>query len=131
MFVNILSSEEKKAIFQLLLSIARADGNLPKEEIDYLSAYAVEYSIYFDLNIEPNLEQACSQLRSFKSKVVAIQEIVKIALVDGHYDEAEKKGALIIANLLQLPTEKFEEIESWVIEGQKWVLKGEEMLIEK
>jgi hypothetical protein len=52
-------------------------------------------------------------------------------LVDGHYDEAEKKGALMIANLLQLPTEKFEEIESWVIEGQKWMLKGEEMLIEK
>jgi len=131
MFVNILSSEEKKAIFQLLLAIARADGNLPKEEIDYLSAYAAEYSIHFDLNMEPNLEQACSQLRSFKSKIVAIQEIVKIALVDGHYDDAEKKGALIIANLLQLPTEKFEEIESWVIEGQKWVLKGEEMLIEK
>ena len=131
MFVNILSSEEKKVLFQLLLAIAKADGSLPKEEIDYLSAYAAEYSIDFDLNMEPDLEQACSQLRSFKSKVVAIQEIVKIALVDGHYDDAEKKGALMIANLLQLSTEKFEEIESWVIEGQKWVLKGEEMLIEK
>lgn len=131
MFVNFLSSEEKKSLFQLILAIARADGDISIKEIDYLSAYADEYNIDFSPNMESNLEQVCSQLRSFKSKVVAIQEIVKIALVDGHYDEAEKRGALMIANLLQLPTEKFQEIENWVIEGQKWVLKGEEMLVEK
>lgn len=131
MFVNFLSSEEKKSLFQLILAIARADGDISIKEIDYLSAYGDEYNIDFSPNMESNLEQACSQLRSFKSKVVAIQEIVKIALVDGHYDEAEKRGALMIANLLQLPTEKFQEIENWVIEGQKWVLKGEGMLVEK
>lgn len=51
-----------------------------------------------------------------------------MALIDGHYANEERNGALAISNMLSLSSEKFNEIEEWVIQGQSWVKKGEEML---
>lgn len=53
-----------------------------------------------------------------------------MAIVDGHYDEAERKGALTIAGMLGITTAKFEEVEKWVLDGQQWVAKGFQMIDE-
>lgn len=128
MFVDKLSNREKLGLMQLITFIANADGNITKDEMSFLSNYADEQNIEFDVSIDSNLEEACSLIESERSKVIVIQEIVKMALADGHYDLEERKGALAIANMLSLPLNKFEEIESWVIEGIEWLAKGEKMV---
>jgi len=128
MFVSELSQEEKIGLVQLVTSIAKADGNIAEEEVNFLTSYARDHGVSFDINVDIDLEQACSLIKSPKGKIIAIQELVKIAISDGHYDESEKLGARAIASLLSLPLKTFEEVESWVIEGQRWVQKGEEMV---
>jgi len=128
MFVDVLAKEEKEGLISLLTCIAKIDGEISDQEIKFLTEYSKEHDIQVDLKSEINLEAACSLIKSEKSKVVAIQEIIKIAISDGDYDSAERQGALAISKMLSMSPEAFDKIESWVIQGQRWVQAGEEMV---
>lgn len=128
MFVDILSNEEKFGLIQLIAAIAQSDGKITNEEEVFINNYANEHGIVFDINSNIDISGACSSIKTPKAKVVALQEIIKMALVDGHYADEERNGALAISNMFSLSLEKFNEIEEWVIQGQSWVKKGEEMI---
>lgn len=128
MFVELLEDSEKQALMSLLVNIAKADGNIDKSEIDFLSKYADDYNLTLDLEKEISISDACSRINSQKAKIVTIQEIVKLAIVDGNYDDAERKGVMVISEMLNIVVSKFEEIEKWVLDGQKWVAQGVQML---
>ena len=130
MFINQLSNKEKKALMSLLIDISKADGNLTESEIEFLTAYAKENEMELDFNETPSISEACNDIVSSKGKIIAIQEIIKLALVDGHYDDSERTGAIAISEFLRLPLSKFEEIESWVLDGEHWVNRGIQMLAE-
>ena len=130
MFTELLSVEEKMALLKLITGIAKADGEITKEEADFLSVYASEIGVSVDLDSDFSIEDTCALLCSYKAKIITMQEIIKMALVDGNYDEQERNGALIISQTLGIPLEKFLEIENWVIEGHNWVARGEKLLTE-
>lgn len=130
MFVDQLPDNEKQALMSLLVDISKADGELAKSEIRFLSEYASEHGVHLDLEKDISISDACNAIESNKGKVVALQEIVKLAIVDGHYDESEKKGVIAISGMLKISLTKFEEIEKWVLDGQKWVNQGFQMLNE-
>ena len=130
MFVKQLAKDEKQALMSLLVDISKADGSLAESEVEFLSAYSIENGIELNLEEEISLSEACKSIESKKGKIVALQEIVKLAIVDGHYDEAERKGALTIAEMIGIPATKFEEVEKWVLDGQQWVSKGFQMINE-
>ncbi len=130
MFVNQLSQSEKQSLMSVLVYISKADGNLAEAEIEFLTSYANENEIELDFDDATSIEDACNEIISPKAKIITIQEIVKLAISDGHYDESERAGAIVISKLLQLPLSKFEEIESWVLDGEHWVNRGIKMLAE-
>lgn len=128
MFVDVLAKEEKEGLISLLTCIAKIDGEISEQEIKFLTEYSKEHSVQIDLKSEIKLEDACSLIKSEKSKIVAIQEIIKIAISDGDYDSSERQGAFAISKMLLISPETFYKIESWVIQGQRWVQAGEEMV---
>ena len=128
MFVDLLEQKEKDALMMLLVDIAKADGTIDDSEIDFLSKYANEHGVDLDLEKKIPIADVCRQINSQKAKVVTMQEIVKLAIVDGNYDEAEKAGAKAIAEMLDIESVKFKEIEKWVLDGQQWVQRGVAML---
>lgn len=130
MFVDQLMEAEKRALMSLLIDISKADGDLAEQEINFLSAYSTENGIALNLEQYISLPDACDLIKSNKGKIIVIQEIVKLAIVDGHYDEAERKGALAIAEMLGVQLAKFQEVENWVLDGKQWVSKGLHMINE-
>ena len=128
MFVDLLEQKEKDALMMLLVNIAKADGNIDESEMTFLLKYANEHGVKLDLEKNMSINDVCQKISSHKAKVVTMQEIVKLALVDGNYDDAEKAGAKAIAEMLNIDSEKFKEIEKWVLDGQQWVQQGYEML---
>ncbi len=128
MFVDLLEHKEKAALMMLLVDIAKADGNIDSSEMDFLTKYANEHGVELDLEKNISIYDACRQISSQKAKVVTMQEIVKLAIVDGNYDEGEKAGAMAIAEMLSIETDTFKKIEEWVLDGQQWVQRGIEML---
>lgn len=130
MFVDQLSENEKQALMSLLVNISKADGHLAESEIAFLSAYSKDNGILLDVDEGVSISDACNAIGSKKGKVIAIQEIVKLAIVDGHYDKAERKGAIAISEMFNISIAKFEKIEKWVLDGQQWVSQGFQMLNE-
>lgn len=130
MFVDQITEIEKESLLKLLISIAQIDGNISIEETEFLSEYAKEYGLLANLDSTISIEDACASLESHEAKVIALQEIVKIAVVDGNYDSSEREGAIAISGMLNIPMETFLKIENWVLEGQRWVIQGEELLLE-
>jgi len=128
MFVDLLEQKEKDALMMLLVDIAKADGRVDESEKDFLSKYAKEHGVELNLEKNVSITDACCQISSQKAKVVTMQEIVKLAIVDGNYDDAEKAGAMAIAEMLGIDSDKFKEIEKWVLDGQQWVQYGVKML---
>jgi uncharacterized tellurite resistance protein B-like protein len=128
MFVEILSLTEKEALMQLLACVAQADGKITEEEERFLAGYADEHCITVDLGKRYEIRETCSKIASPQGKVVALQELIKLALADGHYDTAEQTGVQAIADQLAVSSQKVQEIEEWVIEGQRWIHRGEQMV---
>ena len=128
MFVDQLEVEEIKALMLLLVDIAKADSELDEAETDFLSAYAAENQVELDLEKEISLVDACKLFTTRKGKIVALQEIVKLAIVNGHYDQAERQGVAAIAEMLSIESKKVEEVEEWVVAGQQWVSQGYQII---
>lgn len=128
MFIDILDNSEKNALMSLLVSISKADGEVSAEEEQFLVSYASENGVELDMTCNKSIEDLCSQIQSNQGKVVTVQELIKLAIIDGHYDPAERKGAAFISSQLGLSEDKFISIEEWVIDGQKWVERGYQLL---
>ena len=128
MFINLLEEYEKKALIELLIAISRADGQIRSEEEAFITNFGNEIGVKQDFSSNVNLEKSCQQITKEQSKIIAMQEIIRLALIDGNYDSEERKGVEVIANLLGLSQEKLQNIENWIFEGQRWIEKGEEML---
>jgi len=130
MFVMQLTLDERQALMSLLVSIAKADGKLNEMEKEFLKYYAKANSINLNLDEEISIDDACKLIKTQKGKIIALQEIIKIAFADGQYDENEKKGVRIIAQNFGVSESKLQEIEEWVQDGEEWANRGLELIKE-
>ena len=130
MFVMQLTLDERQALMSLLVSIAKADGRLNEMEKEFLNYYAKANSINLNLDEEISIDDACKLIKTQKGKIIALQEIIKIAFADGQYDENEKKGVRIIAQNFGVSESKLQEIEEWVQDGEEWANRGLELIKE-
>ena len=128
MFVDKLTAQEKKSLVQLLTFIARSDGKIAEQEWRFLNRFCDRNGLTYDINEENNLEHICGSIQSYPAKVVAMQQVIKMALTDGEYPITEKQNAMAIAQLLGFDTKQFEYIENWALEGYAWAKKGEAMV---
>lgn len=129
MFADRLNQEESEALVELLVFIAHADGRLDPEEVAFIEAFARARGVTARIDSPPaDLEQATARLRGRAAQVVALQELVRIGLCDGRFDEAERRGVERIAAACGLEPEIVPQTETWVRDGLAWVGRGEAML---
>lgn len=121
---SIFSKNEAVAFTQLLVFIAKADGKITTEEVDFLNDYSCKAGLdWKDLGEKP-LEEILPEFTTFSSKIDVIQELVKLAMIDGNYSEEERAGVKKIALLLSLPETKVIAVEDWVQRGLEWIAEG-------
>jgi tellurite resistance protein len=119
------SKNEVTAFMQLLVLIAKADGKITKEEIDFLNDYSNNTGLDWKELKEISLEEILSEFKTFSSKIEVMQELVKLAMIDGDYSDEEKAGVKEIAHILSLPESKVIAIEDWVRRGLEWIAEGQ------
>jgi len=128
MFTDKLSKTEKNSLVQLLTFVARSDGKLAEQEWQFLNRFCQDNGLVYDINEEFDLDHTCARINSNPAKVITMQQVVKMALIDGEYDDHERQTAAEIALKLQMDIEQFKEIERWVLDGYEWHKKGEAMV---
>lgn len=99
-----LTSKEQTSFISLLIYIAAADGEINDDEKRFLDDYGKKLginSVSYEQN--SNLQGILSAFEQYKSKISVLQELIKLAMIDGYYADAEKLGIEKIAQIMDIP----------------------------
>lgn len=121
------SQNEAVAFVQLLVFIANADGEITAEEASFLDDYCDKSGIAWRDFDTRTIDEILSVFSTFNSKIEVLQELVKLAMVDGVYSKEERAGVIEIAKKLSVPDVKVYAVEDWVQRGLAWIAEGQAM----
>ncbi|WP_029407984.1 hypothetical protein [Thiomicrorhabdus sp. Milos-T2] len=130
MFANKLTQAQRQIVFDLAVNLAAADNDVSEEEIQYLKSFSSAYGIEYNLdNGEVNIDDAITLLDTKTSRIITLQELIKLSYKDGHFGKEEQDKVFLIAQKMGLnDPELIMRIETWVRQGFDWVYEGEQML---
>ena len=116
----------------LRFKTTRGRGGVVEDiENEILEQYADLVEVDFDsLNGELPLEEILPQFESPTSKLIALQELLRLAHLDGYFSDDEKKSIREVADRLGIPTDLLQKVDTWVVDGLNWMWRGEELLEE-
>ncbi|MBN2607224.1 TerB family tellurite resistance protein [Hydrogenovibrio sp. JE_KL2] len=130
MFADRLTTEQRQAVFDLAVMLANADLDVSEEELGYLKTFSDAFGIEFDLDkSQINLEDTLRVFNSKQSKIILLQELIKLSYKDGHFGEEEQDKVFMISQKIGMnDPDLFLKIEKWVRQGADWLFEGEQML---
>ncbi len=131
MFVEKLSPEQRQVVFDIAVMLAEVDNDVSIEELDYLKNFSDAFEIPFMLDpiSEDRLDDELKLFDSRWSKIILLQELIKLSYKDGHFGKEEQDKVFLIAQKIGLnDAELILRIEDWVREGFNWLHEGEELL---
>ena len=127
-----LSREEKQALLELMGCLAHADGRIDDVERELLADYAELFNIQLaDINCSDDMDTLDSLVAQFQrpdSRVIVLQELLRLAHLDGFFNKDEKSLIMHVAALMGVPPEFLKKIDNWVLDGIEWMIRGEELL---
>ena len=130
MFSDRLSQEQRKVVFDLAAHIAAADHDISQEEIQYLKDFSSAYGIEYNLDkANINIDELIKVLNTKSSRIITLQELIKISYKDGHFGDEEQDKVFMLAQKMGLnDPELLMRIEKWVRDGFDWVYEGEQLV---
>ncbi|SFR63027.1 TerB family tellurite resistance protein [Thiomicrospira sp. ALE5] len=131
MFVDRLNPTQQQALLDLAVVLAGVDNDVSEEELQYLNNLSQTYGLKLDLeNSRANsLDDVIAVIDTKQSKVIVLQELIKLSYKDGHFGPEEQQKVFQIAQKLGLnDPELLLAIEKWVRQGFDWLHEGEQML---
>ncbi len=126
-----LTSDEQRAMLELLIYMAKADGKVVDIEQQILENYATLVEVEFSgLRDDATPEDVIPRLKTMVSRAIVLQELLRLSHLDGLFTERERAAILEIAGLMGLPMSMVHKLDEWVVEGLRWVWRGEDLLDE-
>jgi len=128
----MLQQDERVALLELLAYLAAVDGEVSEEELAFIAGSAdrlgVEAGDLFEGISGRELSSFCTPFKRTKAKSIALLELINLALIDGHYDDAEKNGVRVIGEMMGVDPGYVDELEAWVERGRRWQEDGRKLL---
>lgn len=130
MFANRLTQEQRQGVLDLAANLASADNDVSEEELQYLTDFSETFGLTYSLdNPDLSINDVVVLFTTRQSKIIALQELIKLSYKDGHFGREEQEKVFALAQKFGLNNpEILMRIEKWVREGFNWVYEGEEML---
>ena len=129
--IELLNTNEQRVMLELLLHIAKSDGTVKDIEQEILENYATLVDVDF-ASLSGNLSPAelLPQVPDAVSRAIILQELLRLSHLDGIISQGEQTAILAIADEMGFPEEVIHRLDEWVVEGLRWVWKGEDILDE-
>ncbi len=130
MFSDKLTQKQRQVVFDLAANLAAADNDVSEEEVNYLQSFADAYGIEYSLDkADISIDDLIAQLDSKVSRIITLQELIKLSYKDGHFGKEEQDKVFLIAQKMGLnDAALIMRIEKWVRQGFDWMYEGEQML---
>ncbi|WFE69139.1 TerB family tellurite resistance protein [Thiomicrospira sp. R3] len=130
MFVERLTPKQRQALFDLAVMMAAADNDVCEEELDYLRELSQKYAIEFDLDKSHLVvSDLLKVMDSNESKIITLQELIRISYKDGHFSPDERDKIFAIAQKMGVNDPSLIlAVEKWVRQMFDWMYEGEQLL---
>lgn len=127
--IERLNADEQRVMLELLIHIARADGRVADIEQEILENYASLVEVDF-ASLSGTEEPAAliARLHGAASRAIVLQELLRLTHLDGILNEGERAAIFSIAEQMGFPDEVVHQLDAWVVDGLRWVLRGEELM---
>ncbi len=126
-----LSPNEQKALMELLIFMAKADGAVDDIEGVVLQQYADLVHVDFDsLEGDFTPDELVPQFESPASKVAVLQELFRLSLLNGIFTDGEQSAILDVGAQMAMPMELLRKIEAWVMDDLRLTVREEELVEE-
>lgn len=124
-----LTPEEQHALLELLMYMAKSDGRVMDVEEEILQQYADLVEVDFD-TIDGGLtpSELIPRFISPVSRMIALQELLRLSHLDGYFANDEQAAIYDIAEQMRIPQEYVAELDEWVVDGLRWMMRGEDLL---
>lgn len=131
LFVDNLTPPQQQALFDLAVQLAGADGEFSEEEKRYLNAYMAHFGIDIDLEKaqQRSLDELAAVFDTQESRVIALQQLIRLGYKDGHFSEEERDKVYALAQKMGLNDPAFlMRVERWVRQLFDWFWEGEQLI---
>jgi uncharacterized tellurite resistance protein B-like protein len=130
-FAYKLTQSQRESLLKLLVNMAAIDYEVSVEEEAFLIEWATEWQLSLDLT--PDESESETQLLSvfdnLESKIIALQEMVKLGYQDGHFGDEERDKVRAISLRMGIQNANvINDINRWVRRWYDWHYEGEQML---
>ncbi len=126
-----LNKHERRCLMELLVYLSKADHTVMEAKREMLREYSELLEVELntlDKTLGP--EELVPQFQNPASRVVVLQELFRLARLDGDFTIIEQSVLLDIASMMGFPMDLVQKIENWVVDGMEWTLQGEDLLEE-
>lgn len=122
-YIAELTAEEKRLFVECFCCMVYADGNVAKEEIEFLKGigkiYGVEEKdivlILKEMNKDAVLEKV-KQLTDRKKSLQLVKELCYLANSDNSLEDAEIDFIIDVSEKLNVESDKIKQINKWVLD---------------
>lgn len=130
MFIDRLNKDQRQALFDLAAIMAAADNDVSEGELDYLRELSQKFEIPFDLNkSDLNISELLKKMDTNESKIITLQELMRISYKDGHFSPDERDKTFVMAQKMGVNDPVLLlAVEKWVRQGFDWQYEGEQLL---
>jgi uncharacterized tellurite resistance protein B-like protein len=131
MFAERLTKEQRQHLYALLYHIAQADREITAEEQKFLDNYGTTFGLEcLECATQIDFDAAVCSMDTYASKIITLQELIRLSYADGHFGEEERARVISVAKKLGISDAVLvKHLENWVRKGLEWLFEGEEMLM--
>ncbi|MDQ6420408.1 TerB family tellurite resistance protein [Paenibacillus sp. LHD-117] len=133
MFLHfIVEREHKEAFLALAHRIAKSDGFVNRNELNYLQGWMLELGLNdWEPNSESNLTTAelVGNLQDERIKRIFLAEMLLLIFADGNYNDEEKRIAGEMQKLFGYDEETFNTFRAWVEQMNKLKVEGMKLIL--
>lgn len=124
-----LTRDQRAALMELLIYLAKADGKVDDIEARLLEQYAHLSGVEScSLKNNRTLKDLVAPFDCAESRVAVLQELMRLSHYNNYFSDEEQSAVVDVAALMGFSMDLLAEIEAWVMEGIEWEKKGEALV---
>lgn len=124
-----LTTHQRRMLMELLITLAKADGRVGEIENEAIEDYAELMEVPLEeLSGTFSIADLTPHFDSPASRVAVIEELCRMARLDGTFVVAEQDAIIEVAKRMGISPELVTRIDDWVVDGMRWMARGEDLI---
>lgn len=129
MFLNELTSEQKKAFLAIAMKIIGADGLLDPRERRMIETMRYETGLWNETDLpKGTIEELAQPFDTRKARTVVMLESIALVYADEEYAEEEAKILRALALMFEFTEEEANSMDDWVRRYKNLLAEATDML---